>query len=57
MTSYKVLELQRKNPHTGYIEKIVYTGSKKNKPKGWKIIRERWVSVATDENGLTGKHF
>lgn len=32
--------LERKNPKTGFIERIVYTGSLKLKPKGWKVVKE-----------------
>lgn len=33
-------QLERKSPTTGYKEKIIYTGSLRNKPKGWKVIRK-----------------
>lgn len=31
--------IERKNKNTGYTEQIVYTGSLKNKPKGWKVVK------------------
>lgn len=31
-------QISRKNKQ-GYIETIVYTGSLRNKPKGWKVIK------------------
>ena len=36
----KVYIIERKNSQTGFIERIQYTGSIKNKPKGWKIIKQ-----------------
>ncbi len=32
--------LTRKNPRTGYIETIIYTGARAHKPEGWSIVRE-----------------
>lgn len=30
--------LTRKNPKTGYTETVVYTGSLRQKPKGWRVV-------------------
>ena len=29
--------IERKCPRTGFNEQMVYTGNKRNKPKGWRI--------------------
>lgn len=42
MKPYKIHVISRKNPHTGFIETINYTGPIRNKPKGWKVIRSYW---------------
>jgi hypothetical protein len=31
-------QLERVNPKTGYLDRIVYTGSLKQKPRGWSVI-------------------
>lgn len=31
--------IERNCPKTGHKEQIVYTGNKRNKPKGWKIVK------------------
>lgn len=31
--------LERKNPRIGGRETVVYTGSLRNKPKGWRVVR------------------
>lgn len=31
--------IKRKNPTTGLTERIVYTGSLRFKPKGWRVVR------------------
>lgn len=36
----KQYSLERKNPKTGFNESIIYTGNLKNKPKGWKVLKE-----------------
>lgn len=36
----KQYELERRNPDTGFKETVIYTGSLKNKPKGWKVKKE-----------------
>lgn len=33
-------QIKRKDPKTGFLETIHYTGSIANKPKGWKIVRK-----------------
>lgn len=35
MKQYKI---QKKNKRTGFTETIIYTGSLRDKPKGWKVI-------------------
>lgn len=32
--------LQRRNPETGFTEKVVYTGSLRQKPKGWSVVKQ-----------------
>jgi hypothetical protein len=32
--------MQRRNPRTGFVETLTYTGSLSNKPKGWKVIKK-----------------
>ncbi len=32
-------ELQRTNPKTGFKETVIFTGSLKGKPKGYKVIK------------------
>lgn len=41
----KQYKLVKKNRKTGFCETIWYTGSLKNKPKGWTVIDWRWVSA------------
>lgn len=36
----KQYEITRKNPKTGFKETTVYTGSLRNKPTGWKVVKE-----------------
>ena len=36
--SNKKYKLQRENPKTGFTEMIIYTGSLRNKPRGWKVV-------------------
>lgn len=36
-TASTVYMLERKNPKTGFRERIHYSGNIKNKPKGWKL--------------------
>lgn len=31
--------LARKNPKTGYQETVVYSGSLRQKPKGWTLVK------------------
>lgn len=31
--------LSRKNPRTGFTERIIYTGSLSQKPKGWTLLK------------------
>jgi len=33
--------LERKNPKTGFRERIIYTGSLKHKLTGWKILKKK----------------
>jgi hypothetical protein len=42
-TSYsgKVYRLGRINPSSGFVERIYYTGGLRQKPSGWKLIRQR----------------
>jgi hypothetical protein len=40
IVSGRVYLLARKNPRTGFTETIVYTGSLRQKPSGWKVVRE-----------------
>jgi hypothetical protein len=37
----KITWIERKNPTTGYFEKIPFLGNIKNKPKGWKVSRDQ----------------
>lgn len=32
--------IERKNPKTGFKEQITFLGTRKEKPKGWKIIKQ-----------------
>lgn len=32
--------LARKNPRTGFTETLIYTGSLRQKPAGWALVRE-----------------
>jgi len=32
--------IERRCPKTGFNEQVIYTGSKRNKPKGWKIVKQ-----------------
>jgi len=36
----KVYIIERENPKTGYTEQIQYTGNIKNKPKGWRVVKQ-----------------
>jgi hypothetical protein len=47
--------IQRKNPHTGFTETTTYTGSLKDKPKGWKVVK-RETFAALLVNGVAGKY-
>lgn len=38
--SSKQYLITRKNPATGFIEPVVYTGSLRHKPAGWAVVRE-----------------
>lgn len=36
----KQYEIEKKDKKTGFMERIIYTGNLRNKPKGWKVVRE-----------------
>jgi hypothetical protein len=50
----KVYTLQRKDPKTGFNETIQYTGSLKNKPKGYRVIKEE---IQNKPDSRTGLHY
>jgi hypothetical protein len=32
--------IEKKSPKTGYFERVVFSGSLRGKPKGWRVVRE-----------------
>lgn len=48
----KVYTLQRKDPKTGFTETIHYIGSLKNKPKGYRVIKEELQNKPDSNMGL-----
>ena len=53
---YKIYTIERTNPHTGFKESTTYTGSLRNKPKGWKVVSMKYHAPYIDQFGLTGKY-
>lgn len=54
-TEIPIHTIQRINPHTGFTEQTTYTGSLKNKPKGWKVIKTTMFAPLL-VNGVAGKY-
>jgi hypothetical protein len=47
-----VYTLQRKNPKTGYLETVQYTGSLRNKPKGYSVVKKEYQNAPDSYTGL-----